>query len=72
MTKYALSARLALSERTVFQKEKKILKLFFSPFLKKLKPLYLSFKNKLIYPNVLIMKQVPHDTMHKIKQTNID
>jgi len=70
MTKEVLSARLALSERTVVQK--KISKLFFSPFLKKSKPLYLSFKNKLIYPNVMIMKQVPHDTMHKIKQTNID
>ena len=36
----------------------------------KLKPLYLSFKNKMIYPNTMIMKQFPHNTMHKIKQTN--
>jgi len=64
MTKDALSARSAISERTVFQKKKNS-KLFFNPFHKKLKPLYLSFKNKLIYSNVLIIKQVPHDTMHE-------
>ena len=70
MTKDALSARLALSERTNFQI--KISKFYFSPFLKNLKPLYLSFKNKLIYPNVMIMKQVPHDILQKTKQTNIN
>lgn len=63
MTKDALSTRLVLIKRTDFQK--KISKFYFSPFLKNLKPLYLSFKNKLIYPNVMIMKQVPHYTMHK-------
>jgi len=65
MTKDALSTRLALSERTNFQKKKKMSKFYFNPFLKNLKPLYLSFKNKLIYPDVMIMKQVPHYTMHK-------
>jgi len=63
MTKDALSARLALSERTVFQKI--FSELFFSPFIKKLKHLYLTFKDKLIYSNVQIIKQVPHDIMHE-------
>jgi len=63
MTKDALSARLALSERTVFQKI--FSKLFFNPFLKKLKPLYLTLKDKLIYSNVQIIKPVPHDIMHE-------
>ena len=40
-------------------------KLFFSPFLKKLKPLYLTFKDKVIYSNVQIIKQVPNDIMHE-------
>jgi len=66
MTKDALSARLALSGRIDFQK--KVSKLFFSPFLKKLKPLYLSFKNKLIYPNVMIMKQVPRYAIYNRKE----
>ena len=64
MTKDALSARLALSERTVFQ-GKKIISYNSILFSRSLKPLYLSFKNKLIYANVMIMKQVPHQTMHK-------
>jgi len=64
MTNDALSAKLALSERTDFQKKKNY-KFYLSPFLKNLKPLYLSFKNKLIYLNVIILKQVPHYTMHK-------
>ena len=63
MTNDAFSAGLALSERTIFQKI--FSKLFFSPFLKKLKPLYLTFKDKLIYSNVLIIKKVPHDAMHE-------
>jgi len=64
MTKDVLSVRLALSKRTDFQKKKNS-KFYFSPFLNNLKPLYLSFKSKLIYPNIMIMKQVPHYTMHK-------
>jgi len=63
MNKDALSARLALSERTDFQKM--FSKSFFSPFLNKLKPLYLTIKDKLIYSNVEIIKQVPHDIMHE-------
>ena len=62
MTKDAFSAKLALSERTIFQKM--FSKLFFSPFLNKLKPLYLTFKDKLIYSTVQIVKQVPYDIMH--------
>ena len=66
MTKDALSARLALSERTVFQKI--FSKLFFNPFFFiKLKPLYLTFKDKLLYSNVQIIKQVPHDICMKNK-----
>jgi len=54
---------LGLAKGLIFWK--KISKFYFSPFLKNLKPLYLSFKNKLIYPNVMIMKQVPRYAMHK-------
>jgi len=68
MKKDVLSARLALSKRTDFLE--KNYEFYFSPFLKNLKPLYLSFKNKLIYPNVMIMKQVPRYAMHKKKQNS--
>ena len=66
MIKDALSARLALSKRTDCQK--KISKLFFSPFLKEFETLISILQNKLIYPNVMIMKQVPHYALHKRKE----
>ena len=68
MTKDALSARLALSERTDFLETN--YEFYFSPFIKNLKPLYVSLKNKLIYPNVMIMKQDPRYAMHRKEQNS--
>jgi len=66
MTKDALSARLALSERTVFQGKK--IQVIFQSLPQEIETLISILQNKLIYPNVMIMKQVPHYALHKRKE----
>jgi len=61
-----LALGLRLAKRLFFRK-KKILS-YFQSLPQEIETLISILQNKLIYPNVMIMKQVPHYTIHNRKE----